>query len=325
MGKTALTGCLSFLGAGLLRRLCEAGRDDDIVALDLAAPPGAPGVRHRHLDLTDPAAEQKLARALRDERVETLVHMAFLTDPTRNAGYLHELESIGSLSVMTAAAAADVRHVVMRSFTAVYGARGDNPCLIREDRPLPPHTGLAWAREKVEAEQHAAAVARRHPALTVTVLRFAPLLGPGVRTFYTRLLERRVVPMLLGYDPLVQFLHPDDALAAAEAAIEGRVGGVFNVVPRRAIPLASALHLAAKLPLPVAHPAAYAASAVLWSLGLSPAPGPFLDFVRYPFVADGEKARRELGVAPRYSSRDALMAYLGRDPEPAAAPRLASA
>jgi len=317
--RTALTGCVSFLGARVLRRLTETRGADDIVALDLAAPPAALGVRHRHLDLTDPAAEQKLARALRAERVEILVHMAFLTNPTRNDSYVHELEAIGSLSVMAAAAAAGVRHVVMRSFTAVYGARGDNPCLLREDRLLPPHSGFGWAREKLEAEQHAAAFARRYPAMTVTVLRFAPLLGPGVRTFYTRLLDNRVVPVLFGYDPLVQFLHPDDALAAVEKALEKRVGGAFNVVPRRSIPLASALHLAARVPVPVAHPVAYAASTMLWSLGLSPAPGPFLDFVRYPCVADGEKARRELGVTPRYSSRDAVMAYLsGHGVEPAA-------
>lgn len=326
MGRTALTGCLSFLGARLLRRLTETRRADDILALDLAAPPGALGVRYRRLDLTAPAAEHELVRALRAERVETLVHMAFLTDPTRDAGYAHELEAIGSLSVMAAAAAAGVQHVVMRSFTAVYGARGDNPCLIREDRPLPSHAAFAWAREKVEAEQQAAAFARRYPGMTVTVLRFAPLLGPGVRTFYSRLLDNRVVPMLLGYDPLVQLLHPDDALAALEAALGRRVGGAFNVVPRRSMPLASALHLAAKVPVPVAHPFAYAASRMLWSLGLSPAPDSFLDFVRYPFVADGEKASRELGVAPRYSSREALMAYLGGcDPAPVTAPQPASA
>jgi len=34
------------------------------------------------------------------------------------------------------------------------------------------------------------------------------------------------------------------------------------------------------------------------------------DYVRFPFVADGERARRELGFTARHASRDALMAYL---------------
>ena len=49
------------------------------------------------------------------------------------------------------------------------------------------------------------------------MLRFATLLGPGVHTFYTRLFSKRVVPVVLGYDPLVQLLHPDDALDAVDA------------------------------------------------------------------------------------------------------------
>jgi nucleoside-diphosphate-sugar epimerase len=50
-----------------------------------------------------------------------------------------------------------------------------------------------WVRDKLEAEQHALSFARRHPQMTVTVLRLAPLLGPGLYTFYTRLFARRMV------------------------------------------------------------------------------------------------------------------------------------
>ena len=44
--------------------------------------------------------------------------------------------------------------------------------------------------------------------------------------------------------------------------------------------------------------------------GIDAAPGAFVDYVRYLFVADGEKARQRLGFAARHSSRDALTAYL---------------
>ena len=71
----------------------------------------------------------------------------------------------------------------------------------------------------------------------VSVLRLAPLFGPGVRNFYTRVFDHRVVPVLMGYDPLVQLLHPEDALAALEAALERSPGGAFNVVPRGSLTL----------------------------------------------------------------------------------------
>jgi UDP-glucose 4-epimerase len=146
--------------------------------------------------------------------------------------------------------------------------------------------------------------------MAVTVLRMATLFGPGVRTFYTRLFDRRLLPVLLGYDPLVQLLHPDDAVSALEAALAKPRAGAFNVVPARPIPLLSALHLAEKVPVPVAHPLAYAAADLLWAAGVGHAPAGFVDYVRFPFVADGEKARRELGFMARHSSRDALLGYL---------------
>ncbi len=309
MSRIAVTGTGSFLGGRLLRRLAEH-EPERIVAVDVSAPPPALGVGYRPLDLTEPASDEALLHVFREERVDTLVHFAFLTNPRRDTSFAHELESIGTLSLMAAAAAAGLKRVVMRSFTAVYGARGQNPNFLTEARPLQPNAALSWVRDKLEAEQHAASFARRYPELSVTVLRFAPLFGPELRTFYTRVFDKRLVPMLMGFDPLVQLLHPDDALEAALRALERDVRGAVNIVPRAPIPLGALLHLAEKVPLPVPHPLAYAACEALWAAGVTEAPGGFLDYVRYQFVADGAHAERELGFRARYSSRDALMAYL---------------
>jgi UDP-glucose 4-epimerase len=311
VGRIALTGTASFLGGRLLRRLAESRGADQLLVVDVAAPPAALDVRHRAVDLTEPAADQRLLDVFREEQVDEVLHFAFYTGPRRDAVNAHELESIGTLALLAAAAAAGVGRVVMRSFTAVYGARGQNPAFLTEDRPLQPDPALAWVRDKLEAEQHASAFARRYPDLKIAVLRFAPLVGPGVHTFYTRILDRRVVPVLMGYDPLVQMLHPDDALAAAQAAVERPVAGAFNVVPSRPIPLLTALHLAGKIPVAVPHPLAYPAADLMWAGGIGEAPGRFCDYVRFPFVADGERARRTLGFTPRYASRDSLLAYIG--------------
>ena len=82
------------------------------------------------------------------------------------------------------------------------------------------------------------------------------------------------------------------------------------MVPSRPIPILTAYHLAAKIPVFVPHPLAYAGADLLWAAGLGAAPGAFVDYVRYLFVADGEKARQRLGFVPRHSSRDSLTAYL---------------
>jgi UDP-glucose 4-epimerase len=311
LSRIALTGTASYLGARILRRLVEARGADAVVAVDIAAPPTTlHGVRHRMVDLTLPGADQRLVDVFREERVETVVHAAFFTTPRRDAAYAHELESIGTLHLAAAAAAAGIRHLVLRSFTAVYGARGQNPNFLTEDRRPDAHSRLSWVRDKVEAEEHAFSFSRRYPDLGVTVLRFATLMGPGVHTFYTRVFSKRVVPVVLGYDPLVQLLHPDDALESVDAALAKGPCGVVNVVPSAPLTLLTALHLSDKLTVAVPHVLAYPVAEMWWGAGVGEAPGGFIDYARFLFVADGGKARRELGFLPRHSSRDALMAYL---------------
>ena len=310
MGRLGVTGIGSFLGARLLRRLAESCPADGIVALDIATPPPALGVRHRRIDLTEPASDQLLLDAFREEQVETVAHLAFFTNPQRDAAYAHELESIGTLAVLAAAAAANVKNFVMRSFTFVYGARGQNPALIRESTPLPPRAPLAWLRDKVEAEEHAQSFAKRYPEMAVRVLRFAPLLGPNVRTFYSRIFDRRLVPTLLGYDPLLQLLHPEDAEEALMRATFASTRGAINITPRGVIPLASGIHLSGKVPAPVPHLAAYWGVDALYAAGLVEAPSGFIDYVRFPCIADGEKAKRELDFVAKYSSREALDSYI---------------
>ncbi len=311
MARIAITGTASFLGSRMLRRLVEARGRDAVVAVDITAPPTTlQGVRYRMVDLTLPGADQRLVDVFREEGVETVLHTAFFTTPRRDQAYSHELESIGTLHLAAAAAAGGVRHLVLRSFTAVYGARGQNPNFLSEERRPDANARLAWVRDKVEAEEHAFSFSRRYRTLGVTVLRFATLFGPGVHTFYSRLFSRRVVPVVLGYDPLLQLLHPDDALDATERALERGPSGVVNVVPKGTISLLTALHLSDKVTVLVPHVAAYPLAELWWTSGLGEAPGGFVDYARFLFVADGGKAERELGFVPRHSSRDSLMAYL---------------
>jgi UDP-glucose 4-epimerase len=135
-GRIALTGASSFVGARLLRRLAARRGAARVVALDVSRPPAPAGIRYRMVDLTLPAADRKLVEILREEEVDTVVHAAFYTDPRRDGAYSHELESIGTLHLLAACAAAGVSRYVQRSFTAVYGARGQNPGFFTEHHPF---------------------------------------------------------------------------------------------------------------------------------------------------------------------------------------------
>ena len=315
MGRhRASPGTASFLGARLLRRLVAARGADAVLAVDIAPPPTTlSGVRHRMVDLTSPASDQRLLEVFREEEVDTVVHTAFFTSPRRDATYAHELESIGTLNLLAAAAAAGVRHVVLRSFTAVYGARGQNPSFLTEERAL-----HAESRPRLGARQAGGGAARG-------LLR-APLPGPGrdraalraaVRPRRAHLLHAHLRPARgAGADGL----RPAGAAPASRRrARRGDAGararpraGAFNVVPARRHPAARPRSTwPTRCPLPVPHPVAYPPRTCCGRAGVGRrARAGSSTTCAIPFVADGEKARRELGFTARHSSRDALDAYL---------------
>src|SRR5262245_9678150 len=150
----AVTGACSFVGAELIRRLEEDRRYYKVVAIDIRKPafPLTKTQFHK-IDLTAPTADAELAVVLRREGVETLVHAAFLSSPTHNAAWAHELESIGTVHVLNAASEIKLRKFVLSSTTLVYGAHPLNPNFVSEDHELRGNPRSRFIKDKVEAEK----------------------------------------------------------------------------------------------------------------------------------------------------------------------------
>lgn len=308
-GRTvALTGVRTFLGRSLLRLLEEDDRVRRLVVIDSDSPIVAGSKTRSYIvDRTQPAAPARIAEILAAESVDTLVHLGFLESPTRNLVSAHELESVGTLHVLNACRERPVKKLVLGSSTALYGPHYDNPNFLSEEQPLRGLQGTPFLSDKIDAERQVEAYAREHRSASVTVLRFAPLLGPTVENFVTRWLTGAVVPTLLGYDPLLQFVHEVDALAALKLSLESDVAGVFNIVGDGVLPLSTVIKLLGHTNLPLPHFFAQRVAELLWAAGLSAVPPSMLRFMRHLCVADGERAKREMGFLPGYTSREAVL------------------
>lgn len=304
----AVTGAASFLGTNLLGLLEEDDRIGRIVAIDVKAPNTAgEKTRMYEVNLTQPTAEERIGEILAAERVDCLVHMAFLASPTHARGLVHELESVGTMRLLNAARQApSIRKLVMWSQTLLYGAHPTNPNFLTEKHQLRAPGTESFFVDKVEAETEVNRFAQQASGITVTILRTAPIVGPTVRNYVSRYLARRLVPTMMGYDPLVQFLHEADATAAFKLAIFRDVPGTFNIVGDGVLPLSTVIKLAGRAAVPIPHPLAAPVVNALWVAHFSEAPPSFLDYLRYICVADGEKAAREMGFQPAYTTREAL-------------------
>ncbi len=308
--KVAITGLGTFLGRRLAERLAGTQPEVDLVGLDLRRPYGLSArVGFHPLDLTIPTADGHLADIFRKEEVDTVVHTAFRKEPSSNLEEDHELETIGSLHILNACAAAEVRRLVVASTTMVYGPRPDNPNFLTESHPLHGHPAAHCVQDRVEMETLVAAWAAAHPATRVTVLRPCWIMGPNYVDSVVRYFSLPVVPMLLGYDPLMQFVHEEDCLRAFETAILHSHPGVFNVVGRGVLPLSTILRAGRRRVLRIP-------AAILYRLRYYPSqtqtgdpPEGFYDYLRYLWVADGERGWAAFGE-PEYSTREAWMSFV---------------
>ena len=307
----ALTGATSFLGRNLIGVLEEDPRIARVIAIDVKAPDtGGTKTRTYQVDLTAPASEERVAEILAADRVDTLVHLAFLSSPSHASAWAHELESVGTMHLLNACRQVSLRKLVMWSQTILYGAHPTNPNFLTERHPLRADAEESFFADKMAAEREANAFGQKARGTVVTILRTAPIVGPTVHNYVTRYLAQRVVLTLLGFDPLWQFVHEVDAIAAFKLAVDRDHPGTFNIVGDGVLPLSTIIRLAGRVAVPVFHPVAEPMVAGLWGAQLAGAPPSFLRYLRYLSVADGEKAARVMGFRPAYTTREALLDYI---------------
>lgn len=307
-----VTGASGFLGSNLLRLLEQDPAYDRLVAIDVRKPPFTlKKAKFYKVDLTRPTADEELVSILSSEDADTFLHMAFLRSPTHESNNAHELEAIGTMYALNACHEVGIRKLILGSTTMVYGPHRLNPNYLDEDAPLRGCPRSRFVRDKVGAERQVADFARHEPNTIVTVLRPCTILGPTVQSFWTRYFSRQVVPTIMGYDPLWQFVHELDVIDAFKKVIQEDHVGAFNIVGEGVMPLSTVLNLAGRVQLPLPRLALTAALNGMWMAGQFEFPPSMIDYLRFMWVAEDEKSREVLGFTPKYSTSEALQSFLG--------------
>lgn len=308
----ALTGTAGFLGSSILRRLESDPRFTHVIAIDNKKPPFPIKKTHFYrLDLTEVMADAKLVDIFKREKVDTVVHAALPVTPVHHMAYTHELQSVGTMYVLNACSGTNVRKIILTSTTDVYGARATNPNYLDESAPLRGGFKSTFIADKIDAEMQFLKHAKKHPNTVVTILRPCTIVGPNVHNFKTSFIQRPIVFTIMGFDPLFQFVHEEDVLHALQMTIEKDYPGIFNLVGDGVLPLSKVLQLAGRIAMQVPAPLLYPASQIAWYASLSPAPASHLDFLKYLCVADGEKAKQVMKFIPKYSTKEALLSFIG--------------
>lgn len=308
--KIAITGASSFRGELVLKRLAELPQVKEVHVFDVKAPltHAAKIIFHR-IDLTRDGADDLMAQLLIKNEIKCLVHGALFSGPGRNGSTRREVETIGTFHVLNALAEAKVTRCIVLSDTFVYGAHSQNPNFITENHPLR-SLGPDFVRARVDVEKQLMEFAKDYTNCEVCVLRFAPILGPNSTNVRARYFLVGIIPKVLGYDPLLQFIHEDDAAMAIHLALFSHARGAFNIVGKGVLPLSTGIHLSGRFPVPVATPICKTVFSLGFLLRVWDLPSAMVPFFQYLCVADGSRAAKHLRFRPRYSSRQALKALI---------------
>jgi len=301
----ALTGAGNSLSGLLVHRLLGDERFRAVVLIDQEGGM-EPGVRHYPVDVSQPGSEERIGEILESEGVDIFVHLGLSSRLSRTPNLTHEMETQGSMHVLNACSVCPVRKLVLASTTMLYGAFGDNSPWMGEESRLRADRGFQFFGDKIEVEGLFGEFSERNPERIVTVLRLGPVLGPNTHNVFTSYVGRRIVPMLAGFDPPVQLLHEVDAVRAFMMVLAEDHPGVFNIVGNSVVPLATAIRILGHAPVPVAEPIASPVLGALWSFRLAGLPSAFLPYLKYPFLASGEKAESEFGFQASFPAVEVI-------------------
>lgn len=311
----AVAGTSGLVGSRLLAALAADNAIKKIIAIDTRGP----RIKNKKIqfvdaDIKEGESVEVLGKALAGFRCNTLIHAALPSEPSSNPDDLHELQTAGTMHLLLAAEIANTNKLILSSTTEVYGALPDNPGYLEEDKPLRGGLHSSFINDKIDAERQFVRFQKRFPKSVVTILRPCTIISNAASRSGSGFLSEPTVATVMGFDPLIQFIHINDLIRIFITVIEKDFRGAFNLAGDGVLPLSRALKIAGKTNLPISSFLLYPVMGLLWHLNIGAAPAKHIDFVKYSFVAETKKAKSVLKFDPVYSSEEALLSI--KEPPP---------
>jgi UDP-glucose 4-epimerase len=283
MEKVLITGVAGGIGRLLARRLLE---NYEVCGVDRVPWEGRPqSIAVHAVDLRKRGFED----VIRSELPSAVVHMGFVRDFKSDVGRRHDANVRGTKRLLDHCAHYGVQKLIVVSSGTVYGALYDSPFYMDEDRALEASRAYPEIRDLVEVDALATSFLWRFPHIRTCVLRPVNVLGHYVRSMISEYLRLQRAPTVLGFDPLMQFIHEQDVVEAIAVALEHGLQGVFNVVGPGQVPLHTAIREAGGRAVPLPEFLMRPLIRRLFARGVVPWPEGAIDFLKFPVTLSGRR------------------------------------
>lgn len=251
---------------------------------------------------------------MRTERPDSVVHLGFIRHFRGDERHRHDVNVRGTQRLLEHCVRYNVKRLVVGSSSYVYGAFPENPFNLPEEAPLSASRSYPEIRDLVEVDTLATAFLWKEAGLATSVLRPVNVIGRSAQSMAARYLRLVRIPTVMGFDPMMQFIHEGDVALAIEHALDADLRGVFNVVGAGEVPLHTAISETGGIAWPVPEPLLRSAFGALFkyasvmpgvgSRGIGGFPEGILDYLKYPVTLGGAAFREATGFKPRYDLRE---------------------
>jgi len=281
--KVLITGIAGGQGRLVARRLLES---NEVVGVDARPWENCPqGIRLYHADLR----KRRFDEVLREEKPSAIVHMGFIRHFRTADSERHDFNVGGTKKLLDLCVKHSVAKLVVLSSNYVYGAFAENPYRLDEEAPLSASRTYPQIRDLVEVDSLASAFLWKYPDIRTCVLRPVNVLGGSVSSMAGQYLSQPRVPTVLGFNPMMQFIHEEDVSEAVALSLEHGLQGVFNVEGCGEVPLHTAIRETGGRALPIFEPLIRTTFDALFRSGLSSYPPGILDYLKFPVTLSGRR------------------------------------
>ncbi len=299
--KIVVTGASGALARRVVTHLVNAGHT--VFGIDRRPWPDAPkGVTLYRVDIRKRPAED----VFRTQKPDALIHMATVTYVTAGREERARINLGGTRAVWDHCNTYGVKQAIFIGRHTVYGAAPDAPLYRCEDEPLLAGTTFPNLADLVGADMYAANALWRLPKIKTAVLRLVYTLGPSQRGTLANFLRGPRVPMVMGFDPLFQFIHEEDAARAILLALKSKIKGVFNVAGPSPVPLSVLCETTGRSTIEIPEPLYPLA---LGRFGLPRLPRASISHIKYPVVVDSTRFIEATGFEPTFDVTQTMESF----------------
>jgi UDP-glucose 4-epimerase len=299
--RIAITGAAGYIGSQLGRHLAA---QHDVLGLDVHARSDV-GFRLRTIDIRDRA----LTALLRDERIDAVVHLAAVMEPSGDRARDHAIDVQGTEHVLASCVSAGVRHITVTSSGAAYGYHADNPAWIDESQPLRGNPEFSYADHKRQVEEQLARYRQMAPQLGQLIFRVCTVLGAGTSNQITALFHKSRLLAVRGARSPFVFVWDGDVVAAIAHGVTTGITGIYNLAGDGALSMDEIGYHLRKSVLHVPASVLTAVLAVGHRVGLTRYGPEQVRFLRYRPVLSNAHLRAAFGWQPSRTSREALQLF----------------